>query len=76
MYVSCPARATFETWPPMERMSAPGVVYAAGGATVIWVDTQRGKAASLPEALRALVAYDFIKNRLKINTRKRLALLF
>ena len=56
MYVSDPARATFDTWTTMERVSEPGVLCAAGGATVIWIDTARQKAASLPEALSALVS--------------------
>ena len=55
MYVSDPARATFETWTTMERVNEPGVICAEGGATVIWIDTLREKAASLPEALRALL---------------------
>ncbi|MGE8396389.1 MAG: acyl-CoA thioesterase, partial [Comamonas sp.] len=56
MYVSDAARATFDTWTTMERLNEPGVICAEGGATVIWIDTLREKAASLPEALRALVA--------------------
>lgn len=56
MYVSEPARATFDTWTTMERVSEPGVLCAAGGATVIWIDTVREKAASLPESLSALVS--------------------
>ncbi|MDO4591657.1 MAG: acyl-CoA thioesterase [Comamonadaceae bacterium] len=56
MYVSDPARVTFDTWTTMERVNEPGVICAAGGATVIWIDTLREKAASLPEALHALVA--------------------
>lgn len=56
MYVSDPARATFDTWTTMARVAEPGVICAEGGATVIWIDTAREKAASLPEALRALVS--------------------
>ena len=56
MYVSGAARATFDTWTTMERVNEPGVICAEGGATVIWIDTLREKAASLPEALRALVS--------------------
>ena len=56
MYVSNPARVTFDTWTTMERVNEPGVICAEGGATVIWIDTQREKVASLPQALRALVA--------------------
>lgn len=38
MFVSDPARTTFETWATMERVAQPGVICAAGGGTVIWVD--------------------------------------
>ena len=56
LYVSDPARVTFDAWTTMERINEPGVICAEGGATVIWIDTQREKVASLPEALRALVS--------------------
>lgn len=54
MYVSDPARTTFETWSTMERISQPGVICAAGGATVIWVDFPNQKAIELPDWVRAL----------------------
>ena len=56
MYASDPARTTFETWVTMERASEPGVVYAAGGATTIWVDFPKQKAMTLPDRVRALVS--------------------
>ena len=56
MYVSDPARTTFETWGTMELDSAPGLIYAAGGATTIWVDFPAQKAKALPDWLRLLVA--------------------
>ena len=55
MYVSDPARTTFETWATMERTDAPGVVCAAGGATTIWVDFPAQKATALPVWVRGLV---------------------
>lgn len=55
MYVSDPGRTTFETWTTMEREDQPGVVCAAGGATVIWVDFPQQKAADLPQWMRELV---------------------
>ena len=55
MYVSDPGRATFESWATMERADQPGVVHAAGGATMIWVDFPSQKSRSLPDWLRALV---------------------
>ena len=55
MYVSDPARTTFETWTTMEWASNPGVIYAAGGATTIWVDFPKQKAIELPQWVRELV---------------------
>ena len=55
MYVSDPGRTTFESWATMERADQPGVVYAAGGATTIWVDISTQKAATMPDWLRAIV---------------------
>lgn len=54
MYVSDPGRTTFESWATLERTSAPGIICAAGGATVIWVDFPLGKAAPLPAHVQAL----------------------
>jgi acyl-CoA thioester hydrolase len=56
MYASDPGRTTFETWATIERTDQPGVVYAAGGATTIWVDFPSQKATTLPDWLRAIVA--------------------
>lgn len=56
MYTSDPARTTFETWVTMERVDEPGVVCAAGGATVIWVDFPRQKAIDLPQWVRQIVS--------------------
>lgn len=55
MYVSDPARSAFETWYEIEQVGEPGVVYANGGATVVWVDFDRHKAVELPAWLRAMV---------------------
>ncbi|PWW49083.1 acyl-CoA thioesterase [Melaminivora alkalimesophila] len=56
MYLSDPGRTTFETWTTMERANEPGVICAAGGATVIWVDFPKQKAAALPQWLRELAS--------------------
>ncbi|WP_296444660.1 acyl-CoA thioesterase [Rhodoferax sp. UBA5149] len=55
MYVSDPGRTTFESWGTMERVDKPGVIYAAGGATTIWVDFPSQKAKTLPDWMRELV---------------------
>ena len=54
MYVSDPARTTFESWRTLERADQPGLVYAAGGATTIWVDFPQQKAVPLPDHIRAM----------------------
>jgi acyl-CoA thioester hydrolase len=56
MYVSDPGRTTFESWCTLELVTQPGVIYAAGGATTIWVDFPMQKAVSLPNNIRALVS--------------------
>ena len=56
MYVSDPARTTFESWATMERVDQPGVIYAAGGATTIWVDFPAQKAKTLPDWMQQLLA--------------------
>ena len=55
MYVSDPGRTTFESWCTLERTDQPGVIYAEGGATTIWVDFPQKKAIDLPDRVRALV---------------------
>lgn len=56
MFASDPARTTFETWATMERSDKPGVIYAAGGATTIWVDFPQQKAIELPHWMRTIVS--------------------
>lgn len=55
LYVSDPGRTTFESWITLERLDEPGVIYSAGGATVIWVDFPLQKAVDLPDEVRTLV---------------------
>ena len=55
-YVSDPGRSSFETWATMEKVGEPGVLYATGGATTVWVDFPKQKSAPLPEWLRQIVA--------------------
>jgi acyl-CoA thioester hydrolase len=56
LYASDPARTTFETWCLLSRADDPQTIYAAGGATTIWVDFPAQKAAPLPERLRGIVS--------------------
>ena len=55
-YVSDPGRTTFESWHTIERVDHPGVISAAGGATVIWVDFPQQKAVTLPDRIRQIVS--------------------
>jgi acyl-CoA thioester hydrolase len=55
MYTSDPGRTTFESWATMELVNQPGVIYAAGGATTIWVDFPKQKAIELPDWVRTIV---------------------
>lgn len=56
MYTSAPGRTTFETWTTLELVGEPDVIYAAGGATAIWVDFPKQKAIDLPPWLRDIVS--------------------
>ena len=52
MYASDPKGSSFESWATMERPDNPGVIYAAGGATTVWVDFKAQKSRPLPDWLR------------------------
>jgi acyl-CoA thioester hydrolase len=52
MYVSNPGRSSFDSWVVMERTDDPGVVYATGGATIVWADFAAQKSVPLPDWLR------------------------
>ncbi len=54
-YVSDAGRTTFESWATLERVDAPGVICAAGGATTIWVNFPAQKAMPLPGWMRQRV---------------------
>ena len=55
MYVSSPARSSFESWGTIERVAEPGVIYAAGGATTVWVDFPAQISKPLPGWMRTAV---------------------
>ena len=54
-FVAQPGHTSFETYMTLERVDAPGEVYASGGAKAVWVDFPKQKSAPLPEWLRAIV---------------------
>ena len=55
-YVANPGRSSFDTFITLERVESPGVIYADGGATTVWIDFKAQKSAPLPDWLRALVS--------------------
>lgn len=55
MYVSSPGRSSFESWGTMERDDDPGVVYATGGATTVWVNFPTQKSVPMPDWVRRLL---------------------
>lgn len=54
-YVSNPGRSSFDTWITMARVDDPQTIYAAGGATTVWMDFPAQKSAPLPDWLRPLL---------------------
>ncbi len=54
-YIGAIGRSTVDTYATLERTDAPGVVYAEGGATVIWADYAAQKSVPIPDAVRARV---------------------
>jgi acyl-CoA thioester hydrolase len=55
-YVANPGRSSFDTFITLERVESPGLIYAEGGATTVWIDFKAQKSAPLPDWLRALVS--------------------
>lgn len=55
-YVAHVGRSSFDTYVTLERSDAPGVLYASGGAKVVWTDPHAQKSRPLPQWLRALLA--------------------
>jgi acyl-CoA thioester hydrolase len=55
-YVGKVGRTSFDTYITLERSDDPGVIYASGGARVVWVDPVRQKSVPLPGWLRELLA--------------------
>lgn len=53
MFVAQPGRSSFETYHTIERTDEPGVVYAEGGAKVVWSDYARKASMVMPDWFRA-----------------------
>ena len=54
-YVANAGRTSFDTFMTLERTDEPGVLYASGGATTVWVDFPQQKSVPLPDELRRLI---------------------
>jgi acyl-CoA thioester hydrolase len=54
-FVANPGRSSFETYVTLERTDAPGLLYASGGAKMVWIDYAAEKSVPLPDAIRRLV---------------------
>jgi len=51
-YIANPGKTSFDTFITLERTDAPGVLYATGGATTVWIDFPQQKSVPLPDWLR------------------------
>ena len=54
-FVAHPGRSSFDTFITLERLDQPGVLYAEGGATTVWIDFPSGKSTPMPDRLRRLI---------------------
>jgi acyl-CoA thioester hydrolase len=54
-YVANPGRTSFDAFVTLERTDEPGVIYAEGGATTVWIDFPAKRSVPLPDGLRALL---------------------
>lgn len=51
--VANPGRSSLETYHTIERTDQPGVVWAEGGARMVWTDYAAKKSAPMPDWFRA-----------------------
>ena len=56
MYATNAGRSSFDTFVTLERSDEPGVLYATGGATTVWLNIPQGKTVPMPDWLRQLIA--------------------
>lgn len=54
-YTCNPGKSSFDTYITLERVDQPGVIFAAGGATTVWVDFPKQKSIPLPDWVRAAI---------------------
>jgi acyl-CoA thioester hydrolase len=56
MFTANPGRSSFDTYVTLERCDQPGELYAAGGATTVWLNIAQAKAVPMPQWLREIVS--------------------
>lgn len=56
VYAGQVGRTSFETRIEIRRTDLPDVIWAEGGAKVVWSDYAAEKSVPVPEAIRALIA--------------------
>jgi len=56
-YVAKPGRSSFDTFVTIERTDQPGVIWAEGGAKMVWTDYTTRKSIALPEWLREQIGH-------------------
>ena len=56
MFVAKPGRSSFESYHTLQRTDEPGVVYAEGGARIVWTDFAARKSAPMPDWFRQHLA--------------------
>lgn len=56
MFVANAGRSSFDTFHTLERLDEPGVLYAEGGACMVWTDYAAKTSAPLPDWLRGRLA--------------------
>lgn len=52
MFVAQAGRSSFESYHVIERVDEPGVVYAEGGAKVVWTDYAAQRSTPMPDWFR------------------------
>lgn len=55
-YVAHPGRSSVDTYVTMERTDDPGVIYAEGGAKMVWTDFKAQKSVPMPDWFRQIVS--------------------
>lgn len=58
LYVTLPGRTSCDCWMTVEREDQPGVIYANGGTTMVWIDLLKQRPIPLPQWLLDLIGQE------------------